>query len=90
MPIGERAVLVMVLQAVGVILAFVAEDFAKLGQARCASDEAIPIIMRDFVPDVAEEGPERFVKCDPAAFALGIVSLGDVDGDNAPGMTGQH
>jgi len=49
----------------------------------------VPIIMANFVAEMAEESAVRFPKRNAAAFAFDIVSFGDVERDDSIGVTGE-
>ena len=45
--------------------------------------------MPDLVPKVAEQGAVEFTHLLASPFALGVVRFGEVDGDDAAGVSGQ-
>ena len=53
-------------------------------------DQAIPVVVTALVPHVSEQRPIRLAHRRPPPLALGVVGLGDVDGDDAVGVPGQH
>ena len=87
-PIRARAVLVVLVEGVGVTGAFVAEQVAKRWKPVAVGDQPIPIVMADFMAKVAEQGAVRFAHLHTDFFAVGVVGFLDVEGDQAVGMAG--
>ena len=90
LPVGGRGALVVRLERLGVVGALVAEDAPELLERRRARDQPIPVVVAALVAHVPEQRPIRLVERRPPLLALGIVGFGDVDGDDAVGVAGQH
>ena len=52
--------------------------------------QAIPVVVRDLVAEMTEQGAVGLAHLPPHALAFGIVGLGQVDGDEAVVMAGHH
>jgi hypothetical protein len=79
----------MPLQRLAVILAFVAEYVAEAVDRGVIAHDSIPVIMRDFVPEMPEQGPVRLAHVAALLFPMSVVGFGNVDGDGAVEMAGQ-
>ena len=80
----------MRLQRRAVIGLLVAEQRAERVQAAGIGHEAIPVIVPDLVAQVPEQGPIWLAQHAAASLALGVVRLGQADGDQAGIMAGHH
>ena len=52
--------------------------------------QAIPVVVRDLVAEMTEQGAVGLAHLPPHALAFGIVGLGQVDGDEAVVVAGHH
>ncbi len=68
----------------------VAKHGAKRFEPAAALDEAIPVVVTDLVSEVAEHRAVGLAHLLTSAFAEGVGRLGDIDGDQAVVMTGEH
>ena len=87
---ARRAVGVMPLQRPRRSPALVAER--SRGTPRCAADcghQAVPVVMRDLVAEMPEQGAIGLAHLAALALALGIVGLRQIDGDEAVVVPGQ-
>src|SRR5215207_10316729 len=82
-PIHGWALCVMLPQRRTVILALVAKNQPEAFQALVASDQHVPVVMSDLMPEVAEQRPIGLAHGLAPALPLGVVGLSDVDGDQA-------
>src|SRR4051812_20374141 len=82
-PMRRRAVVIVVLQRLAVIRLLVAEYVAEFADERRVRDQPVPIVVRDLVPEVPEQGPVWLAHLAPRAFAFGIVGFREIDGDEA-------
>ena len=80
----------MTLQRLPVVFPVVAEDGAALVEPSSIPHQPVPVVMTDLVPEVADQRPVGLAHLGAPLFALGVVSLRDVDGDEAVVMAGQH
>ena len=81
----------MAMERLAVVLPVVAEELTKSIDPVGPLDQPIPEVMADLVAEVAQECPVRLVHLNSPRLALGIVGLGDVDGDHpvqVPGRDG--
>src|ERR1700722_3466314 len=91
LPVGRRtAVAVMLLQSLRVVGALIAKQLTKSLQLRTVADQAIPEVMADLVPKVAQQRAVRLLEVHPAPLALKVVGLGDVHRNKARVMSGQR
>jgi hypothetical protein len=86
LPIRRRALLIVGFQGGSVVHAFIPKELAERFEFGSRGDENVPIIMGDFVAEMAEERAERLAKIDSASLAFGVVGLDGVDSDEAIGM----
>src|ERR1700730_803418 len=90
LPISGRACRVGAVHRLAVAGPLVAEyqpEFIKL----CGgSHEAIPIVMRDLVTKMSEQGPIGLAHLATTTFSLGVIRLGQIDSDDAVGVTRHH
>ena len=56
----------------------------------CIQHQAVPIVVRDLVAEMTEQRAVRLAHLPPHPLAFGIVGLGQIDGDEAAVMAGQH
>ncbi len=89
-PVGGRALAVVALQRVLVARPLVAEDRAARLQRGAVADQAVPAVMGDLVPEMAEQRAVGLAQGLAAALALGVVGLRDRDGDAALAVPGHH
>ena len=85
LPVGGRAFSVVLLQRLAVVPLLVAERPAETLQLSSISDQEIPVVVPDFMPDVSRERSKRLVQRRAATFALRVVRFGDVDCDQTVG-----
>ena len=78
-PVARRPFGIVPLQRRRVILPLVAEQLPEFCNARRILNQAVPVIVRDFVTEMSEQRAIRFVHFPPAALALGIIRLGQID-----------
>src|SRR4051812_45675373 len=81
LPIGGRALLIIILQRGAVVARFIAKEFAEAVQMRGVRHEFAPIVMSNLVSQVPEQRAKRFAQGDTPPFTLAIISLGNVDCD---------
>ena len=68
-------------EASAVVLALVAEQRAERLQPKTVPNQSLPIVVTDLMAKVPEERAVRLRHVLARALALGVVGLGDVDGD---------
>ena len=90
LPIRRRPVGVMALQRRAVVLALVAEQLPERLDVGRIAHQAVPVVVRDLVAEMAEQRAVGLAHLPPHALALGIVGLGEVDGDEAVVVAGHH
>src|SRR5215213_10221898 len=90
LPIFLRSIGIMSLQGVTVILPLVPEDLAEALQARIVAHQDVPEIVTDLVAEVAEERPVWLRHAVAPTLPLGVIRLGDIDGDQAVVVPGQN
>jgi hypothetical protein len=74
-------------QGGGIVAALVTEHLPEGSVPHTIPDEPLPIVVADLVAEMPEERAVRLRHVAAMAFAFGVVGLGDVDGDQAAGMT---
>jgi hypothetical protein len=68
----------------------IAEQPAELAQViRRRPDQAVEEVVADLVPEVSQQSPVRLVHLDAHLFAVHIVALGEVNGDEAVVVAGK-
>lgn len=82
--------MVIIFQSSGIILPFAPKQFPETAEAGCVGNDLVPIIMRDFMPEMAKQRPVGFMKTEAPLFTLGIVRFGDVHGDQPVLMPGHY
>ena len=90
LPVRGRAVLVVALQRLRVVHAFVAEHRAAFGDLAAVAHQRVPVEMPHLVAEVPEQRAVGLAELVPPPLALGRIGLGKVDGDEAVVMAGQH
>lgn len=78
----------MLVECLGITGALVAEQAAKRCKPVAVGDQSIPVVMTDFMAKMAEQGAVRFTHLHADFFAVGVVGLLDVEGDQTVGMAG--
>ena len=90
LPAGFVRVLVVGLQGLVVVGAFVTEHGAERFDGGRAADEQVPVMVADFVAEMAERGAVDFAHLFAHAFAFGVVAFLQRDGDQAVIVAGEH
>jgi hypothetical protein len=81
---------VVSLEGLGVVLLLIAKPGAKWDDPWTVLDQSVPIIMPDFVTEMAQEGAIGLVQLEPPLFALRVVRLRHIDGDDPIGIPGEY
>ncbi|MNI51025.1 hypothetical protein D3C73_1057220 [compost metagenome] len=76
----------MALQRVGVARPLVTEQVTERCLPLGVCNQSIPVIMADFVPKMPEQRAIGFVHMHPHLFAMGVVGLLDIQGNQAIGV----
>ena len=90
LPVRRRPVFVVPLQAVAVVERLVAEQRTTGFEPVAVGNQAVPVVMSDLVPQMADQGAIRLVHVGARAFAMHIVGLDDVERDQAVVVAGHH
>ncbi|MNR26686.1 hypothetical protein D3C85_1439180 [compost metagenome] len=78
----------MALQCLAVAFALVTEQVAKAVEPMAVGNQTVPIVVTDFMTQVAQQGAIGFVQLHPHPLAPVIIGLAHIEGDQAIGMTG--
>ena len=87
-PVGGRPLLVAALEAGGVVLRFIAKELVKPVQPRRSVHQPIPVVMADFMAKMPQQRAVRLAHGFAHGFALGVIGLFEVDGDQAGVVAG--
>ena len=68
----------------------VAEQGSKRVEVIGVDDEAPPVVVADLVAEVAEHGAIRLTELLADELAMGVIGLGEVEGDHAGIVSGDH
>src|SRR3954451_20351724 len=88
LPVAGGPLFVVVTQGFVVVEPFVTEDRPVLLDRGAVFDQPIPIVVAALVTHVPEQGSKWFAYHLTPAFAFDVVGFGDVDGDDAVGVSG--
>ena len=80
----------MALQRFAVVGALVAEYRAARLEAARVAHQPIPVIVPDFVAEMADQRAVRLAERRAPLLTLGVVAFGDVERDQAVVVTGHH
>jgi hypothetical protein len=80
----------MALEGLSIILTFVAKGVPKGGETFLPDEESIPVVVTNFVSEMAEDGAGGLMKLQSALFAFVVIRLGNVDGYYPEFMACQH
>ena len=80
-PVRRRPRLVVLLQGGVVVRGVIPEEGPDLAEPRAALDQAIPVVVPAFVPEMAEDGAVGFGHPGAHLLADDGVGLGDVERD---------
>src|ERR1700676_530928 len=73
LPTWQRTFIIVSLERLAIILAFIAEDFSEFAQPSSVTYQAVPEIMADLVTEMAEKGAVAFTHFLAPLFALGAI-----------------
>ena len=89
LPVRRRTLGVVSFETDAIVLALVAEQHAEPLQPNAVSHQPLPIVVTDLAAEVSEQRAVGLPHFLAGALALGVVGLGDVDGDQPLLMAGQ-
>ncbi len=88
LPVGRRTLFIVALQRGAVIGALIAEQTAVIVEPWAARNQPVPIVVANFVAEMAKQGAIGFLQLDARLLAHVIVGFSDVQGDQPVGMAG--
>ena len=90
LPASRCAVLVVALQCLLVVFPLVPKNATKSLLAFLIDEKSVPVIMSDFVPEMAQDCSIRLMQQDAPRFPLGVIGLGEIDCDDTEVMARQN
>ena len=89
-PVGRRTLLVVLLQRLGIVCAFIPEQGAERFEPLAIPDQPIPVIVPDLVAEVADQGAVGLVHGRANLLAPGVIGFFRVKGNQAAGVAGHY